>query len=210
MKKRIPIAAFVAALFLLANTSKAQTFLNFTVNEPPQLVADAGPDDVVCDGDSIQLGGAPTASGGTMAYTYTWSGTNLINNTVANPVALPTTTGDYIVTVTDARNCTAFDTISITVDTCVGLPDPRIDVTLSIYPNPSDGNFKLVLDGTHTDAAFSARVFDATGKLVVTRQLGLLETRLEDRFELNYLSRGVYTVEVRAGSHRFVRNIVIR
>ncbi|MFT7588285.1 MAG: hypothetical protein ACI959_000492 [Limisphaerales bacterium] len=38
-----------------------------------QLIADAGLDTIYCGGDSIIIGGSPTASGGTAPYTYIWT-----------------------------------------------------------------------------------------------------------------------------------------
>ncbi|MBI5218984.1 MAG: hypothetical protein HY958_08650, partial [Bacteroidia bacterium] len=74
-----------------------------TVNPLP--VAYAGADTSICNGQSITL----TATGGT---SYTWS--NGINNPV-NPVN-PVQTTSYHVTVTDINNCSAQDSVLITVN----------------------------------------------------------------------------------------------
>lgn len=74
-----------------------------------QAPADAGTNTWVCPGDSVQLNG----SGG---VSYSWTPlTGLSNATVANPMASPSTTTGYTVTVTDANGCTGTDTITLIV-----------------------------------------------------------------------------------------------
>ena len=43
-----------------------------------QLIADAGPNRIRCDNDSIQIGGAVAAFGGTAPYTYRWETTYVL------------------------------------------------------------------------------------------------------------------------------------
>jgi len=72
--------------------------------------ANAGNDVTICEGESTPL----TASGGT---TYAWApAVGLSSTTIANPVASPSVTTTYTVTVTDALGCVATDVITITVN----------------------------------------------------------------------------------------------
>ncbi|WP_207433528.1 T9SS type A sorting domain-containing protein [Sabulibacter ruber] len=87
-----------------------------TVN--PAVLANAGPDVAICTGGSTQL----KASGG---VTYRWSpATNLSDPNSANPVAFPTATTRYIVTVTNAEGCSRNDTVFVNVN-----PLPVVTVT---------------------------------------------------------------------------------
>jgi hypothetical protein len=83
------------------------------------LVADAGQNHVICwGGQYIQLGGSPTASGGTAPYHYQWMPSTSLNyDTIANPTANPTATTVYSVTVTDAALNTATSSVTISIDT---------------------------------------------------------------------------------------------
>lgn len=88
--------------------------VTITVQSPVQ--ADAGVDEDVCPGETTQL----LASGG---ETYTWTASaDLSALDISNPIASPTVTTDYIVTVTDSIGCAANDTVTVTV-----LPLPTID-----------------------------------------------------------------------------------
>ncbi|MFN8395428.1 MAG: glycine-rich protein [Bacteroidia bacterium] len=85
-----------------------------TVMPSPQVIADAGPDEGVCLGGSVQIGGTPTGSGGTGPLTYLWSpGTGLSSTTVANPSANPTGAMTYFLTVTDSLGCLGMDTVNV-------------------------------------------------------------------------------------------------
>ncbi|MFH0865278.1 MAG: T9SS type A sorting domain-containing protein, partial [Bacteroidota bacterium] len=69
-------------------------------------VADAGPDDTICSGNSITL----SASGGLSYHWNTGANTQTINVT-------PQSTTTYTVTVTNSTGCTAFDNVTISVMT---------------------------------------------------------------------------------------------
>jgi hypothetical protein len=78
------------------------------------LLLDLGPSRTLCNGGSAQIGAIP--SGGTPPYQYSWSpATGLSDPTVAQPTASPTSTTEYIVTVTDAEGCIGRDTIVVEV-----------------------------------------------------------------------------------------------
>ncbi|MDI6791648.1 MAG: cohesin domain-containing protein, partial [bacterium] len=94
-----------------------------TVTIYPTLTADAGVDVSICAGASVQIGGLPTASGGTPDYSYSWSPTTgLSSSTVANPTATPAATTTYTVTVTDTNGRQDSDSMTVTVN-----PNPTAD-----------------------------------------------------------------------------------
>jgi len=99
-----------------------------------QVTADAGPDVYACVNEEAIIGGAPTATGGTPPYTFTWeasytlgSGNFVINlsasdflndTTVANPEYIPQNlseidTVEFMLTVTDATGITSIDTVQV-------------------------------------------------------------------------------------------------
>lgn len=86
----------------------------------PEIIANAGPDATICANEEIQLGGSPTASGGSGTLSIAWSpATGLDDVTSANPTFDPPSNGTYIfdVVVTDSFACTALDRVEIFVDT---------------------------------------------------------------------------------------------
>ncbi len=97
---------------------------------PNNALADAGPDEIICVGGSVQL----NASGGT---TYSWlPTTGLSDPDIANPVASPTVTTTYTVTVSD-NCCVDTDEVLVTVTDegpCFCLPDFDFDADIWIHP----------------------------------------------------------------------------
>ncbi|MEM9025094.1 MAG: hypothetical protein AAGB22_15210, partial [Bacteroidota bacterium] len=78
------------------------------------IVADAGPDQALCTGDTAQIGGTPTTNDAT--NTISWSpATGLSGNTDPNPFAFPGASTNYVLTVTDTLGCSLTDTVLVQV-----------------------------------------------------------------------------------------------
>ena len=95
--------------------------------------ADAGSDQTICSGESIQIG---TSS--TVGYTYSWNpNTNLTSSTISNPNANPTANTSFIVTA--IAGCTKdVDTMTLTVNLTPPIPTLSIsglDLTSSSTTN---------------------------------------------------------------------------
>ena len=81
--------------------------VTITVNQLPAV--DAGVDQSMCEGESVQL----TVAG--IGSPIWFPGGSLSNPTISNPVATPTTTQEYVVRITDAAGCLNTDTVIVTV-----------------------------------------------------------------------------------------------
>jgi hypothetical protein len=100
---------------------------NSAVCVPPTV--NAGNNVSICGGQSVTLGGTPTATGGTLTnYVYSWSpAAGLSASNVANPTANPTQTTSYTVTVHGGdANCSATSTVTVTVGSA-----PNVSITPS-------------------------------------------------------------------------------
>ncbi|MBI5646950.1 MAG: hypothetical protein HY962_08445 [Ignavibacteriae bacterium] len=93
------------------------------------LTARAGNDTSVCLGGTARLGNTALASPCAQPLTYSWSPSTGLNRTDSSHVeATPTVTTTYIVTVTDADNCTDEDTVTVNIT----------DLGADILPNPAN------------------------------------------------------------------------
>lgn len=106
------------------------------------LLADAGPDVIICDEQSTIIGGSPTASGGTGFHMITWSASpadpSLAGQTnVSNPTVSPTVTTTYTVTVDDNSAATP-DTDQVTV-TVNPVANPA-NITITLTPDSAAYN----------------------------------------------------------------------
>jgi hypothetical protein len=82
-------------------------------SNPP--VANAGTAATICNGSSTTLNG--TASGGVAPYSFSWTPAGSLSDpNIANPIATPTITTTYTLTVTDFNGCQATSQVIITVN----------------------------------------------------------------------------------------------
>jgi hypothetical protein len=87
-------------------------YAQVTLDEPPQLVIDAGPNQTVYYGyppaacATLSYSGA---AGGVMPYSFEWS----TGETTQDITVCPQVSTEYVITITDANNCTATDTVIV-------------------------------------------------------------------------------------------------
>ena len=101
-----------------------------TVNPNPTVIATAG-NTVICKGNPLSI----TASG---ASTYSWAqGTGATITFTSNLTTVQTVT----VMGTATNGCSSVGSIQIKVNTCQGINELERNMGISIYPNPSNGEF---------------------------------------------------------------------
>jgi PKD repeat protein len=102
----------VTTYSVTASIGKCNATDNLVVRTVPYPSADAGPDEIICYEDTVQLNASMIAS------SFTWTPTNtLLNSNTLNPLAFPLITTRYILTVKDVLGCPkpGNDTIQVTV-----------------------------------------------------------------------------------------------
>lgn len=140
------------------------------INQPASLVASAGATATIdmCEGDTIAIGGNPTATGGTSPFVYTWSpGTDLSATTVSNPLAYPGSNITYSLMVTDVNNCSSTATVAVDVNTIpsaafsavgtgltVAFTDQSVGTVTSYAWDFGDGGTSTVASPSHTYANY--------------------------------------------------------
>lgn len=106
-----PIATPLSSTTYTVTTTVGTCFdtAELTINVAPPVPADAGEDESICIGSSVPL----DASGGDL---YSWSPSGGLDNPdVADPIATPTVSTMYTVTVTDEFGCIGMNDIVIMV-----------------------------------------------------------------------------------------------
>lgn len=108
----------------------------------PQIIAEAGDDTEICIGESVTLGGNPTASGSRFPYSYQWmNDTNSLDGNDPNPIVTPLENTTYYLLVTSGKCEVVYDSIVITVH-----PLPEIDI-ISDQSVGAGGNVELFASG---------------------------------------------------------------
>lgn len=130
--------------------------IDMTVNPAP--IADAGLDTTINLGESFQLVG----SGGGL---YSWTPDTLLNfANIFNPIATPTATTDFILTVTSASGCTDTDTVTITVEEEINLV-----ITNLITPNGDGFNDTWYVQNIELFPDNEVEIFNRQGQVVYTK-----------------------------------------
>jgi gliding motility-associated-like protein len=99
---------------------------NYDITVISNLIVNAGLDDTLCFGESTVLAASPSTAGST----FLWSpATGLSNTNTFNPIASPSVTTNYTITITDASGCTGTDDVTIYADPQITLAKTAVDVT---------------------------------------------------------------------------------
>lgn len=133
-----------------------------------QLVVDAGNDVTICKGNSIDIGGNLSASGGNEPYSYSWSPMSFINNPgIANPTVSPKNTSKYYLTVTDNLGNVDTDSVIVFVDSLSanGSCNPLLFYN-TFTPNDDGTNDTWVIENARKYPNNTLEVYNRYGKIV--------------------------------------------
>jgi hypothetical protein len=172
----------------------------------PALKVSAGSDTAVLEGVSATLGAAPTAWDGYGGYVYLWSpSTGLDDPTSPNPVATPSETTVYTVTVTDLQNCWVQDEVIVRVSSsAIGDADSRVQ--LAIYPNPASGTLNVKLAGA--PGPFTVRLLNTLGA-VVLETAGEASSDYHEILDIRSCPKGTYSIVIITRKQVLTRTLLI-
>lgn len=153
------------------------TTANFSITEPEALQVNAVIEaDLGHNEGQIKL----NLNGGTPGYTFMWSN----GATTQNIGEL--SAGIYSVTITDANGCTTEMEFEVLNESTAN-SSVVTDVSLVIYPNPSDGDVKIKWKGTGAQLI----IVNQLGSVVLVKKV--LNTQLHEVLDLE---AGIYTVKI--------------
>lgn len=162
-----------------------------------QCLVDAGPDQDICPGDSVQIGMVPV-----FGYTYVWTPASTLNNFfTGNPIAGPTSTTQYILTVLGPGcDSTSTDTVIVNL-----LPAPAPPTVYNFYFGTiQTGKFKecdaladsFIVD-IRPDSGFSMTASGVVDSFTVDWGDSTIQTGLTTIPSTHvYHDRGVFTVKI--------------
>lgn len=195
MKKRaLYFMLALPVICALSRIANAQVYINMSIQQPPVLISDAGANQNIPPGGSTSIGGITT--GGTTPYYYAWSPAEGLSGTaVANPVASPSVTTTYYLTVNDANGCNSTDSVIVYVGN-MGIGNSSGTNLFSIVPNPGTGLFSITLPDVPGNRPTSLELYDPLGKRVYSVSFtdDLIQTAVP--LELSNMPKGAYLVKV--------------
>lgn len=127
-----------------------------TIIEPSQLNGSASSSPSTSNNGSITV----SANGGTSPYTYSIDGENYYSGSLFTGLS----GGTYSVYIQDNNGC--IQEISIAVEDFSSINESDLNqITFQLYPNPSNGIFKLSIDGCSGNQ-LKAKIFNGLGQFI--------------------------------------------
>lgn len=192
----------LAATGTLTSCPIAYDSLQLTIFPVP--VINLGNDTSICAGRTLTLDATvPNAA----SYLWYPSGKTVpVINVDSTGIGIGTQL--YGVAVTDANECTGYDTINVTYKDCTGIEEMK-GVTLRIYPNPNPGLFTLEIN-TIKNQKLNILVLNASGEPVYTLSDIDVSGSFTRKIDLTNLPQGSYLFELFKGNEILVRKLVIQ
>jgi hypothetical protein len=204
---------WIISFLLFPGVLFAQKVITLSVNQPPEFGFSVGKTDTtIVRGAAVELGTDMTVFGGSGEYLYHWGPTEtLSDSTILHPVATPADTTEYILTVTDQNGCSFSVGYTVNVrEKTVNVPFESQSQTLQavLFPNPSDGTFKVKITGKAVPKIELLLYFEK-GELLKQQTLSHFTGEHMETFRLERVS-GVYTLQIVAGDERISRQFIIQ
>jgi len=151
------------------------------------------------------------ASGSTGANSYSWDFDNGSTGTDVNDSTQYTANGTYDVTLSITGDCGATDDTTITITVAgIDLTENALSNSLSIYPNPADG--EVTIDFTPMGSSEATiRIMDMSGREVIrVEEKAINGNRHKSIVDVDRLVPGVYIIEINSGEQKARERLNIR
>jgi PKD repeat protein len=147
-----------------------------------------------------------STGGGNTTYDWDFGDGNASNET--DPIHAYSNTITYTVTLTATNECgtdTYTDTVTLST---VGLDDLFLNGDVSVYPNPSKGEFTIDMT-VLASSDITVEVENILGAIVYESTPGAVQGNYSENISLGNAPAGMYFVRVTAGKQQLVKKIVI-
>ncbi|KAF0199350.1 MAG: hypothetical protein FD166_473 [Bacteroidetes bacterium] len=172
---------------------------NVAINSP---VISLGNDTTICITHLLNLN-----VDGTYA-SYNWSDGSSNSSLMINAAAQGVNSTNYTLTVSDENGCEGSSTIQVTVDACAGINENSAVTSISLFPNPTTGEFSLeIINADNGKATIS--ISNATGKVIYTDKIMLNNGSYSEKISLN-IESGIYLLKVETLNGTAIQKLVIR
>ncbi|MEI6899961.1 MAG: Omp28-related outer membrane protein, partial [Bacteroidota bacterium] len=175
----------------------------FTAGTPPSLVIT--PNDTTCSSQPITLDAT------TPNATYLWQpGGSTAPTFVVSYPQFPLGVNFFSVNISTPDGCSTTKTILTYLKDCpVGISEKSNDLSASVYPNPSDGNFTVEMNALHNQVV-DLKVVNVANTTVYEEKGISVNGKLLKNLNLNTLSSGMYYVILQGDKQRIAQKLFVK
>jgi hypothetical protein len=141
---------------------------------------------IIMAGDSLYLNGTYSQ--------YLWFLDGVPVSGGNGPYLIVTEDGNYTVAVTSAFGCVGTSAVQQFI---LGLDEQFGAFALNVYPNPSQGQIVIEVEGSEIAGNYELALYDESGRLVLTKTVRIATTSSRVSVELGKISVGNYNVVLR-------------
>jgi hypothetical protein len=116
--------------------------------------------------------------------------------------------GNYYVLITDVSNCMAQSADIYVNCSTTGLSDGPEITNTSIFPNPTNGRFRISAD-LWSDKPVQAKLYTVLGQLVYSQYIQPVANKIDEEIEVD-LPGGIYQLQLNHSGQYYNRTLVIR
>jgi len=141
--------------------------------------------------------------------TYTWDfGDGGVGSGMTTNHTYTSGTYTACLVVTDTI-CGSTDTICETVIATIGLDEGLIGQTITVYPNPNDGIFRVdfEIEGLKD---LEIRITDVTGRVVFTKDVGKASGAYRENIDISNYAKGMYLLQIKSDDVVVSRRVTIQ
>ena len=149
--------------------------------------------------DYLEVFDGPSASANSLGL---FSGNSIPADIVSSGGSL------YLKFTTDVSAGAAGWSINYTCNNGVGIPDIDELINYSLYPNPNDGTFKMIIEFNSPSLVYLS-MKDAMGRTVKTWAPQVIGNKHSQKMEVSDLAKGVYTLVAETNGRSYHRSVAI-
>ena len=144
-----------------------------------------------------------------MGHTWTWDfGDGGVGSGQMTTHTYTNGTYTACLVVTDTI-CGSSDTICQTINASVGIDEGLIGETLTVYPNPNDGIFRIdfEIEGLKD---IEIRITDVTGRLIYTKEVGKASGAYRENIDISNYAKGMYILQIKSDDVVVSRRVTVQ
>ncbi len=179
--------------------------LQLSIGEYPDVHINIFPNDTICTGQTVYLSVDTAGNSG-----YYWTPGGFITPEISVDTAVTHGSGEFLFTVLVRNfwNCSQNDSVRIIFKDCTGFEESHERFLSEIYPNPSDGIFKLRIYSL-TPEAVSIKIMDDKNIVLYEITGTPVNRNWEKTLDLTSLSAGLYIISIVRDTGVIIKKLII-